>query len=125
MLGTNDLDVYLRATLLSGCYERNIQKHLIDDPEKEDKLEMYLNKFPAYNFRMSNLTAALLFNQFDILEEKAQHHRQVYRALYDTLDKTHLTFPPIHPNTKPVLDSIQFALNSFAPEQRLAFQKKL
>jgi hypothetical protein len=55
---------------------------------------------------MNNMTAALLFNQFEILETKAQHHREMYKAVFDNLDKEYLTFPPIHPNTTPVLDSI-------------------
>jgi hypothetical protein len=37
---------------------------------------------------------------------KKRKHRDMYKALHDTLDKTHLTFPPIHPNTTPTLDSI-------------------
>jgi hypothetical protein len=38
MLGTNDIDVFLRAAFLSGCYEQNIKKHLIDHPEKQEKI---------------------------------------------------------------------------------------
>jgi dTDP-4-amino-4,6-dideoxygalactose transaminase len=71
MLGTNDIDVFLRAAFLSGCYETNIKKHLIDHPEKQEKINQYVNKIPPYNLRMSNMTAALLFNQFDVLDEKA------------------------------------------------------
>jgi len=78
MLGTNDINVFLKAAFLSGCYEMNIKKHLIDHPEKEELIKNYLNKIPPYNLRMSNMTAALLFNQFDILEDKAQHHRDMY-----------------------------------------------
>lgn len=74
---------------------------------------------------MSNMTAALLFNQFDIVEEKAQKHRNMYKTLYDTLDKTHLTFPPVHPNTTPTLDSIQFGLPTFSVEERKEIQAKL
>lgn len=118
MLGTNDIDVFLKAAFLSGCYEANIKKHIIEHPEKDEIIKKYLNKIPPYNLRMNNMTAALLFNQFDILENKAQHHRDMYQALYDNLDKTHLTFPPIHPNTTPVLDSIQFGLDQFTSEQR-------
>jgi len=118
MLGTNDIDVFLRAAFLSGCYETNIKKHLIDHPEKQEKINQYVNKIPPYNLRMSNMTAALLFNQFDVLEEKAQKHRDMYKALHDTLDKTHLTFPPIHPNTTPTLDSIQFGLPTFTVDEK-------
>lgn len=38
MLATNDLDVFLKAAFLSGCYEMNIKKHIIDHPEKEEKI---------------------------------------------------------------------------------------
>jgi dTDP-4-amino-4,6-dideoxygalactose transaminase len=78
MLGTNDIDVFLKAAFLSGCYEMNIKRHIIDHPEKEKVIQKYLNKIPPYNLRMSNMTAALLFNQFEILEEKAQYHRDIY-----------------------------------------------
>jgi len=125
MLGTDDIDVFLRAAFLSGCYEANIKKHLIDHPEKEEKIKQYLNKIPPYNLRMNNMTAALLFNQFDILEDKADHHREMYKAVFDNLDKTHLTFPPVHPNTTAVLDSIQFSLSTFSVEQRKEIQAKL
>lgn len=106
MLGTNDIDVFLRAAFLSGCYEANIKKHILDHPEKEEKIKKYLNKIPPYNLRMNNMTAALLFNQFEILEQKAQHHRDMYQTLFDNLNKEKLSFPPINPNTTPVLDSI-------------------
>jgi hypothetical protein len=49
MLGTDDIDVFLRAAFLSGYYEANIKKHLIDHPEKEEKIKQYLNKIPVYN----------------------------------------------------------------------------
>ena len=78
MLATNDIDVFLKAAFLSGCYEMNIKKHIIDHPEKEELIKKYLNKIPPYNLRMTNMTAALLFNQFEILEDKAQHHRDMY-----------------------------------------------
>lgn len=38
MLATNDIDVFLKAAFLSGCYESNIRKHIIDHPEKEEKI---------------------------------------------------------------------------------------
>jgi perosamine synthetase len=36
-----------------------------------------------------------------------------------------ISFPPIHPNTTPVLDSIQFGMSNFSVDQRRAFQADL
>jgi dTDP-4-amino-4,6-dideoxygalactose transaminase len=41
------------------------------------------------------------------------------------LDKSTIEFPPIHPNTTPVLDSIQFSVAHYSVKQRLAFQADL
>jgi perosamine synthetase len=74
---------------------------------------------------MTNMTAALLFNQLEILESKAQHHIDMYGIVHEHLDKSKIDFPPIHPNTTPVLDSIQFSMANFSVEQRKAFQADL
>ena len=125
MLATNDIDVFLKAAFLSGCYEANIRKHVIDHPEKEEKIKECLNKIPPYNMRMNNLTAALLFRQFDILDDKCERHRNLYNIVYENINKEKISFPPISEHVLPTLDSMQFGMYKYSDEQKLAFQKDM
>jgi len=125
MLATDNIDVFLKAAFLSGCYEANIRKHIIDHPEKEEKIKECLNKIPPYNLRMSNLSAAVLFRQFSIVEEKAERHRQLYKMIYDGLDKERISFPATNENTTPCLDSMQFGMYNYSIEERIAYQKDM
>jgi len=42
---------------------------------------------------MSNLTAALLFSQFDAFDEKVNHHIEMYDTVDNVLDKTYVKMP--------------------------------
>jgi len=125
MLATNNIDVYLKAAFLSGCYEANIRKHIIDHPEKEEKIKDCLNKIPPYNLRMSNLSAGLLFRQFGIVEKKAERHRKLYKMIWDGLDKDRISFPQVNEHTTPCLDSMQFGMYKYSIEERRAYQKDM
>ena len=76
MLTTDDEEVMVRATYLSGAYEQNYRKHFMSSTLFEE----LAGQLPAHNVRMSNLAAAVVRPQIDLLEERGSRYRQMHET---------------------------------------------
>jgi dTDP-4-amino-4,6-dideoxygalactose transaminase len=125
LLVTNDKEVAFKAMLYAGCYERNWAKHfgIDDDAEYVDSM---VNQLPAYNFRMSNLSAAALLPQIEQLDARVERYNSNYERLVKILAHSdYIRVPGFHPKTRPAADSIQFYLRDLSLEQIKEFQDKV
>lgn len=107
MLVTNNEELFVKATYLSGAYEANYRKHFGKSP----LFEQFGKRFPAHNVRMSNLTAAVARPQIDLIEHKGRRFREMHAYLERELTATgRIGFPRQFPNELRIPDSIQFRL---------------
>ena len=121
---TNDREVAYQAMLYAGCYEQNWQKHFgIDDPTTIDSM---VNQYPAFNFRMSNLSAAALIPQLERIEERVERFNRNYQLLVNIIGQSpHLRIPRFHEKVRPVCDSIQFYIKDLGLDQIQNFQTRM
>ncbi len=114
---TDDEDVAFKAMLYAGCYEKNYQKHYWTEDAAE-KLDAMVNSLPAYNFRMSNLSAAALIPQLDQIDARVEHFNANFFRLADKLSTSeHLRIPKFVEGVRPAADSIQWEFKDMSPEQ--------
>lgn len=107
MLVTDNEELFVKATYLSGAYEANYRKHF----GESDLFEKFGKRFPAHNVRMSNLTAAVARPQIEMIEYKGRRFREMYAYLERELTATgRIGFPRQFPEELRVPDSIQFRL---------------
>ncbi len=118
MLVSNDEEVMVRATYLSGAYEQNYRKHFMTSTLFED----LAGQLPAHNVRMSNLTAAVARPQIALLEERGSRYRQMHAHLRNELTATQrLAFPAEHAHETRVPDSLQFRVPGYDAGQMERF----
>lgn len=114
---TDDEDVAYRAMLYAGCYEKNYRKHYWTEGA-DDKLDAMVNSLPAYNFRMSNLSAAALIPQLDQVDARVEHFNANFFRLADILSSSdHIRIPKFVDKVRPAADSIQWEFKDMSPEQ--------
>lgn len=114
MLVTNDENIAVKAVLLSGCFENWWKKHYV----KSDLYLEYLKNIPIYNFRMSNVTAALIRSQLPTVRVKAKKYLRLYKRMEKVLSKCEYVSVPIRdPREKFVPDTIQFSVNGFTKKE--------
>jgi len=114
---TDDEDVAFKAMLYAGCYEKNYRKHYWTE-EAGDKLDAMVNSLPAYNFRMSNLSAAALIPQLDQIDARVEHFNANFYRLADKLSASdHIRVPKFTEGVRPAADSIQWEFKDMSPEQ--------
>ena len=80
---TDNRDVAFKAMLYAGCYEHNREKHFGTD--EDEQLKEMTSSIPTYNFRMSNLSAAVLLPQLDDVEERVAYLNKKYEKLMGIL----------------------------------------
>lgn len=118
MLGTDDEEVFVRATYLSGAYETNYRKHFMRSP----LFETLAGQLPAHNVRMSNLTAAVARPQIDLIDEKGRRYRAMHAYLQRELTAIGgIEFPREYAQETRIPDSIQFRLPGLSDTQLQAF----
>lgn len=118
ILTTDDDEIFVKATYLSGAYESNYRKHFTHS----DLFDTYAGQLPAHNVRMNNLSAAVARPQLALVDQRGARYREMHAYL-----RTHLTatgaieFPRTFPQERPVPDSLQFRLLGCDVDQMQAF----
>ncbi len=118
MLTTDDEEVFVRATYLSGAYETNYRKHFM----RSSLFEALAGQLPAHNVRMSNLTAAVARPQIGLIDEKGRRYRAMHAYLQRELTAIGgIEFPHEYAQETRIPDSIQFRLPGLSDTQMQAF----
>lgn len=105
LLVTNEDELIVKATYLSGAYEENYRKHFIQSTLFED----FSGGLPIHNARMTNVTAAVIRPQLPLVEPKARRYREMYGYLKQELALTErIEFPGEYAQETRVPDSVQF-----------------
>lgn len=108
LLVTDDDDIAAQAILMSGCYMLYGQ-HLLRPPE--DVFERWKYVTPNFSMRMSNLAAALLRPQIQLLAERGKAWNRVYALLKAQLSRAPgVSIPERRPEEEYIASSIQFSL---------------
>jgi dTDP-4-amino-4,6-dideoxygalactose transaminase len=122
VLTTDDDEIIVKATYLSGAYEMNYKKHFAQSP----LFEQFACTLPARNTRMTNLIAAVARPQIGLLEEKGQRYRQMYAYLKRELTATNrIEFPQEYPQETRIPDSIQFRMPGYDALQMKTFIERV
>jgi dTDP-4-amino-4,6-dideoxygalactose transaminase len=122
---TDDKEVAFKAMLYAGCYEHNWKKHFGTEEDEAKLLEM-TSSIPAYNFRMSNLSAAALIPQLDEVEARVENFNAKYNRLVEILSQSeHIRVPKFTEGMRPAADSVQWEFQGLSAEQIDAIKKDL
>lgn len=114
---TDDEDIAFKAMLYAGCYEQNWKKHFWTEGQGE-KLMAMVNSLPAYNFRMSNLSASALTPQLDQVDARVEHFNANYNRLADILGSSpNFRIPKFTDKLRPAADSIQWEFQNMSDAQ--------
>ena len=123
MLISNDIDVAAKSILMSGCFEHNWLKHFIHRDLKNKLIKM-TNNVPAFNFRMSNVTASLIRPQIGSITDKIRSVEKSASIISKILaENKNISLPNYTIGCNPVPDSIQFRVNN--PDICLASLKNI
>lgn len=118
MLVTDDEEIIVKAIFYSGAFDRVWAKHLLTS----DLFEKYQNTLPIYNMRMSNVAAAIVRPQLDLINEKVATYNLNYTYLTKILSTSpHIYIPKRDPRERCSPDSIQFGLIGATTEQATRF----
>lgn len=105
---TDEKHIAFEAMLYAGCYENNWKKHFGTDEDGPLLVEM-TNRYPAYNFRMSNLSAAALLPQVSKVEARVERFNASYSKLVGVLGAhPNIRIPAFTRGVRPAADSIQW-----------------
>ena len=108
LLVTDDDDVAAQAILMSGCYMM-YEQHILRPPNHVFERWKYVT--PNFSMRLSNLAAALLRPQIDLLVQRGKTWNHIYAMLEARLRKAPgVSVPERHPKEEFVASSIQFSL---------------
>jgi dTDP-4-amino-4,6-dideoxygalactose transaminase len=122
---TNDKEVAFRAMLYAGCYEQNWRKHFGIDDDAE-YIDSMVNQVPAYNFRMSNLSASALIPQIEQIEARVERFNRNYNHIASILETSkHVRIPKFHEKVRPAADSLQFYIKDLPLDRCQRFQDRL
>lgn len=115
---TDDADLMARAIIMSGAYEHNWKKH----PVLQDAFAKHQNKWPLYNLRMSNLSAAVIRPQLPHLAKRVEDGRRNHDHVATLLAQSpHIHVPAPLQGEVRAPDSIQFNLVDLNDDQVDAF----
>ncbi|WP_299656643.1 DegT/DnrJ/EryC1/StrS aminotransferase family protein [uncultured Tateyamaria sp.] len=115
---TDDADLVARAIIMSGAYEHNWKKH----PVLQNAFAAHQNKWPLYNLRMSNLSAAVIRPQLPHLAKRVEDGRRNHDHVAALLDQSpHIHVPAPLAGEVRAPDSIQFNLVDLTDDQVAAF----
>ncbi len=120
---TDDADLIARAVIMSGAYEHNWAKHFnAPDPELEAAFARAQNKFPLYNLRLNNLSAAIIRPQLPELARRVSQGRRNHDYVAERLNLSPwLNVPPKLTPEERAPDSIQFNLVGLSDEETRTF----
>lgn len=122
---TNDKEMAFKAMLYAGCYEHNWKKHYGTHEDEERLLEM-TSSIPAYNFRMSNLSAAVLIPQLDDVEQRVEYFNKKYDRLIDILSKSdNIRIPKFTEGMRPAADSVQWEFKNLTAQKIADIKQEL
>lgn len=122
MLTTDDDEIIVKATYLSGAYETNYKKHFARSPLFDD----YLGRLPVHNARMTNLTAAVARPQIRLVEERGARYREIYGYLVHELTATNrIAFPQEYAKEERIPDSLQFRVLGYDALRTQAFAERV
>jgi len=108
LMVTNNRNVAFKAMLYAGCYEANWKKHFGTEGAESELLKL-ANTLPAYNFRMSNLSAAVLLPQLEHVEKRVDRMNANYFKLAAILSVSkYIRIPKFTEGVRPAADSMQW-----------------
>ncbi|MEL6886935.1 MAG: aminotransferase class I/II-fold pyridoxal phosphate-dependent enzyme [Pseudomonadota bacterium] len=111
---TDDADLVARAIIMSGAYEHNWKKH----PVLQDAFATHQNRWPLYNLRMSNLSAAVIRPQLPHLAQRVTDGRRNHDHVAALLEATpHIEVPAPLKGEVRAPDSIQFNLLGLSDDE--------
>jgi perosamine synthetase len=114
VLTTDDEEIFVKTTYLSGAYEMNYKKHFANGAP----FEQFSDRLPAHNARMTNLTAAVARPQIRLVDVKGERYREMYAYLKRELTATNrIAFPEEYPQEERIPDSIQFRVPGYGTTQ--------
>ena len=107
ILVTDDANLAARAVIMSGAYEHNWKKH----PVLQSAFARWQNLLPLYNNRMSNLSAAVIRPQINMIAHRVAQGLRNHDYVAGMLNKSPwISVPaPLDPELR-APDSIQFNL---------------
>lgn len=118
VLTTDDEEIFVKATYLSGAYEMNYKKHFANGAP----FEKFVDQLPAHNARMTNLTAAVARPQIKLVDAKGERYREMYAYLKRELMATNrVAFPKDCPQEERIPDSVQFTVPGYDAGQMQNF----
>jgi perosamine synthetase len=110
LIATDDEELHMRTTVLSGCYESLWKTHGLH-PAMENPWQ---GRLAQYSMRMSELPAALLRPQLPLVEQRVKHYQSLLEALQARLrESPHIQIPPQDVRTSFVSDTCQFRTDGF------------
>lgn len=120
-IATNDEQLAAYCILAAGSYEGLYKKHL-SRPADNELFEKIKYKVPNFSLRMSNLTAAILRPQIDLIDERITSYKEKYQQLISILSPAeHIHIPTPVDNAENLGDSLQFNLIDFSADDVLQF----
>jgi perosamine synthetase len=118
MFTTGDEEAAVTAVYLSGSWEKLYSRHFM----QSGLFEKYINLEAPYNFRMTNLTAAIVRPQLKSVETKAETYRRMYRHLCSRLAaRDRLELREEDERERRIPDSIQFRIRGFSAARMRRF----
>ena len=123
ILITDDPDLVARAVIMSGAYEHNWAKHFTaPDAELDAAFAKTQNKWPLYNLRLNNLSAAIIRPQLDEITRRVSDGRRNHDYVAARLNSSAwLEVPEKLGKELRAPDSIQFNLVGLDKHETLAF----
>lgn len=122
LLVSNDEEFMVRAVLLSGAFEDSWKKHFIDS----QYFETYARRLPKYNFRMNNLSAAIVRSQIGLITAKQERYLRNHLQLAQGLaDCPEIEIPKRLPKEHSAPNTMQFRLTGMNEVQKLRFSDLL
>ncbi|WP_294607114.1 DegT/DnrJ/EryC1/StrS family aminotransferase [uncultured Roseovarius sp.] len=120
---TDDADLIARAVIMSGAYEHNWAKHIgAPDPALEAAFARAQNKFPLYNLRLNNLSAAIIRPQLPELARRVSQGRSNHDYVAARLNLSPwLNVPEKLSPEQRAPDSIQFNLVGLSDDDTRAY----
>jgi perosamine synthetase len=120
LLVTDDDEIALKSLVYAGAYETNWKKHFGE--WNHARCAELVATLPAFNLRMSNLSAAAILPQLSAVEQRVQRYNALYWQMARILEQsTHIRLPKFLPPVRPAADSVQFELIGFSPDEVDAF----
>jgi dTDP-4-amino-4,6-dideoxygalactose transaminase len=118
IFATDDEHAAAKAIIYAGSYEKRWQTHLV----RPDVVSEYQDRLPSFNFRMNNLTAAVIRAQRPLLPERVRSLTEKYETLAEIIGgSAHIHVPERDQRLTIAPDSIQFTLKGLEENEMEEF----